>query len=126
MKFTFRLAPPPSTNALFFNLHRKGRRKTKKYKGWIRDADCRYFLQKLHHVKIEGPYTVDIKMPPGRKDVDNCGKAIIDWMVSRNLTDDDKNLRKYTIGLADVGECIITVESLDECGSAGADSRGTV
>lgn len=95
---TFALPRPPSANGLYRNLARRGRVKTKRYLQWIAEADKHYTLQQLGRCPpIKGPYEISIKVPPGRGDIDNKNKAILDWCVSRGLTPDDRHAAKVTI-----------------------------
>lgn len=99
---TLRLPVPPSTNALYANRkggRGKGRYKTQRYKQWFIDADWCYRRQwrdwKFH--RISGPFTAEIKIPKTRGDADNRVKPILDFLVRRAITDDDKHCRKVSV-----------------------------
>ena len=91
---------PPSVNAMYYNRRRggggRGRIKSAKYRDWLRDADAYLMVQKRRLVPITGPYEVRIIVPRGRPDLDNLNKAVIDFLVSRELTPDDKHCCKIT------------------------------
>jgi Holliday junction resolvase RusA-like endonuclease len=100
LKFSLPLAP--SANNAFAN--RKGgtgfgRMKSARYRAWIKQADTYYMLQRLQtEPTITGPYTCRMVFPPKmRGDLENRSKLILDWMVSRGLTPDDKHLRGLTL-----------------------------
>jgi hypothetical protein len=95
---TLSLPVAPSANNAFAN--RKGgsgfgRIKSGRYRAWIKQADAYYMLQRLHDKKpVTGPYTCKMVFPlKMRGDLDGRAKLILDWMVSRRLTPDDKHLR---------------------------------
>lgn len=92
---TLRLPIAPSlNNALYNRKGGKGRGKSAKYQSWIRNADAHYMEQKLHTVTpIRGPYTCGMIFPRIMKgDLDGRAKLVLDWMVSRELTPDDRFL----------------------------------
>ncbi len=112
---TFRLPAPPSVNALYINRKHGtgyGRIKSPAYRAWITQADKQYLVQGLGRHRMSGRYRVEIAVPEGRKDIDGYAKAILDWMVSRQITDDDKFLAKLTIEIDPEleKECQVTVE----------------
>jgi Holliday junction resolvase RusA-like endonuclease len=95
---TLSLPLPPSSNNAFAN--RKGgtgfgRVKSGRYRAWIKQADVYYALQRLGSKQpITGPYTCKMVFPPRmRGDLENRSKLIMDWLVSRGLTPDDKHLQ---------------------------------
>jgi len=94
---TLTLPVAPSANNAFLN--RKagrgfGRIKSARYRGWIKQADAFYMLQGMaRFAPISGYYSVKMVFPPLRGDLDGKAKLILDWMVSRKLTPDDKFLR---------------------------------
>lgn len=102
---------PPSVNAMFRNVRGRGRVKSKIYKDWLKQADL-YLLTQKPIPKILGPYKISISMPPARGDLDNRQKALIDYLVSRGITDDDRYCRKATIErLPEIKMAIIEVEA---------------
>jgi hypothetical protein len=100
---TLSLPLAPSANNAFAN--RKGgkgfgRIKSGRYKAWIKQADNYYVLQRLGRwgKPITGPYTCKMLFPHKMLgDLDGRAKLILDWMVSRGLTPDDKHLRGLTL-----------------------------
>lgn len=93
---------PPSSNSLFANVPRRGRVRTTAYKNWIDDADDYFLMQRRNVVPIGGPYAVSIRVPfKMRGDIDNRAKPLLDWLVSRELTADDKHLHRLTIERGD-------------------------
>jgi len=61
-------------------------------------ADAYYVLQKLGAAgKIEVPFQCRMTFPPLAGDIDGRAKLILDWLVSRNLTIDDRHCKKLTL-----------------------------
>jgi hypothetical protein len=99
---TLSLPVAPSVNAAWLNRKRgsgRGRIKSAKYHSWMRQADAYYQLQGLGRVApIRGFYSVRIVMPENmRGDEDNRVKPVLDWLVSRRLTPDDRYLRGHSV-----------------------------
>lgn len=94
---TLSLPIAPSANNAFFNRKgNKGRGKSAKYRAWIKQADAHYMLQKKNVTPIRGLYICGMIFPwTLHGDLDGRGKLILDWMVSRELTSDDR----FLIGL---------------------------
>lgn len=96
---TLTLPIPPSVNAAFINRkggRGRGRIKSAKYRAWIKNADAHYMMQKKDVTPIRGPYICGMIFPRKMKgDLDNRVKLILDWLVSRELTSDDKYLMSY-------------------------------
>lgn len=85
-----RLPIPPSVNALYANVRHVGRVKTRAYRDWLLQADGYYLMQKRGLTPLEGKYSFIMRVPANmRGDVDGRLKAILDFLVSRNLTSDD-------------------------------------
>lgn len=95
------LPVPPSTNALFANRKSgigKGRIKTKAYRAWIVQADRYYLAQKRDIVPMRGACDLTIYIPSrSRADSSNLVKAAEDYLVSRELTGDDRHNRTVTV-----------------------------
>lgn len=88
----FRLPVAPGLNNATRNVRGVGRVKTARYKRWLKDADTHYMLQGLNRVpKITVPYICRMVFPKIRGDIDGRGKLLLDFMVSRELTIDDKH-----------------------------------
>ena len=116
----FRLPVAPPLNNAYANVRGRGRTKTARHRAWVRDADAYYVTQGLGHAeKITVPYVCRMIFPRSlRGDLDGRAKHILDWMVSRNLTIDDR----YCWGLyldKEVGDLggIVRIEVLPHAGS---------
>ena len=114
---TIKLPVAPSVNAAFFN--RKGgkgygRIKSAKYRAWLKDADAHYMLQKKDVVPIRGPYICGMIFPRKLKgDLDNRVKLILDWLVSRELTSDDRYLMSYHPVRGDTPDGYVIVQAAE-------------
>jgi len=111
---TLDLPIPPSVNSMYANRkggRGKGRYKTKEYKDWLRRADHYVIAQSWRIDYIPGPCDLHIKVPAKmRGDVDNRIKAVADYLVSRQITADDKFYRKVSIERCEsVSCCVATV-----------------
>jgi Holliday junction resolvase RusA-like endonuclease len=88
---------PPSVNALYGN-RKGGRYKTALYRTWLRLADALLLTQKRSLVKFTGELEVHIRLPKRmRGDVSNRIKAVEDFLVSREVTGDDRHNWRVTI-----------------------------
>lgn len=107
---TINLPLPPSLNNMFINIGR-GRAKSKDYRAWLKAADAAFLEQKRKIHRVTGPCEIHIKVPTKtRGDISNRIKAAEDYLVSREITGDDKHNRKVTIERDDaVAWCVITV-----------------
>jgi Holliday junction resolvase RusA-like endonuclease len=106
------LPTPPSSNSNHPNSPRGGRYKSPAYKEWLKDADEAYIQQKRGVKPIIGERELEIRIPANTKgDVSNRIKAIEDYLVSREITGDDRFNRKVSIerdvSLFDL--CVVTV-----------------
>lgn len=93
-----RLPLCPSVNSLYFNRSRgagRGRIRTARYRKWLREADSYLLAQK--HWKVPGEVSIEIRTSKLRGDANNYIKAICDYLVSRELTDDDRLHTKVSI-----------------------------
>ena len=117
IKTILRLPVPPSVNALYFNRKGgkgRGRIKTPAYRSWLAEADGWYLTQKRNIQKVGGPCSVEVHIPRTRGDANNYLKATCDYLVSRNITDDDKFHVKVSIEVvAELDCCEIFIEPLD-------------
>ena len=113
------LPVPPSSNNMFFNWQ-GGRAKSADYKRWLKEADACFLEQKRSIHRVTGPCEIHIKLPINtRGDVSNRIKAAEDYLVSREITGDDKHNRKVTIEkAASVKWCVVTITPLDLARSA--------
>ena len=97
-----------------------GRIKTRAHKEWIIQADRWMVYQKLtpriHAITV--PYQCTMVFPSNlRSDLDGRSKVILDWLVSRQLTIDDKHLRKLIlehddtlVGSSEAGTALVQIE----------------
>jgi Holliday junction resolvase RusA-like endonuclease len=113
--FTITLPVPPSTNALYFNRKTGGRAKTNKYKAWIQQAEGVLLEHVWKGVRF-GKEPVRIRVIPpfnGRRDLDNCLKAIGDVLVSSQMLSSDRmsTIQEITVeaGARDQKGCIVTI-----------------
>lgn len=109
MVTTFLLTCPPSLNGLFKNVPGKGRRKTKKYREWIKEAGWELVTQRPP--PITGPYELSLVIPKRRGDLDNYCKAVSDLLVRHKLVDDDKRARKITLSIDDNADAAVVTIS---------------
>jgi hypothetical protein len=98
----------PSSNNAFVNRRWGrgfGRIKSSAYRKWLKQADAYYTLQQLHRVpRITRPYHCKMVFPKLRGDLDGRAKLLLDWMVSRGLTIDDRHCRKLDLEVDDAAE----------------------
>lgn len=81
------LSPPPSANALFYNVSGAGRRKTRQYQSWIKNALKELMVQRAR--PFEGCAKVTITLPKSRGDADNKIKPTLDLLVRAEILRDD-------------------------------------
>lgn len=120
MTLWLRLPIPPSLNAMFANSRNgsgRGRFKTGVYKDWLMEADIWITPPRARPEPLPaGPYGIEIKLPKKmRGDIDNRAKAVIDFLVSRGITPDDKFLHCLTLRRCpelDDGDCWVGIEEL--------------
>lgn len=94
---TIYLPFPPSTNTLFGNSG-KGRRITKKYASWIKEAGQELNAQRVKPIQGRVYVKISLVAPDKRRrDADNTLKAILDLLVKHRIIEDDDN--KILLGL---------------------------
>ena len=106
--FLLRLPIPPSVNEMYYNRKGgkgRGRIKTAKYRKWIAEADKWYLEQKKNIQRVTGPYELSIKLPKIRGDLSNRIKIAEDYLVSREITSDDRYNRKISIEIDETLQC---------------------
>ena len=111
-KIVLHLPTPPSVNALYRNVHGRGRAKTREYENWIKRADDLYLTQKRTIKPLTGPCEIAIRIPASTfGDVSNRIKAAEDFLVSRGVTGDDKHNRKVSIerDASLTGVCVVVI-----------------
>jgi crossover junction endodeoxyribonuclease RusA len=108
---------PPSTNKLYANLEKGGRTKTAKYKAWLKQADQYLLAQKRGLIKVSGALEIKVMLPSSmRGDCSNRIKAAEDYLVSREITPDDRHNVKVSAerdATVEPGTCRIMVEAVE-------------
>lgn len=95
--FSVSLPIPTSVNRMFVNHGKKGRRRSKEYNAWRKEAGWRILVAKERH-KIAVPsmhdfgLIIEIDRPSRKRDLDNCMKALIDSLVTGGVVHDDNQL----------------------------------
>jgi len=121
---TLTLPVAPSVNSAWINRRGsrgRGRIKSAKYQAWLKQADASYLLQKKEVLAVRGPYRCGMIFPRKlRGDLDNRTKLILDWMVSRGLTSDDKFLQGLHCVRDDVPDGYVIVQVKEEGPHAGS------
>jgi len=122
MTIVLELPLPPSVNGLYANRKGgkgKGRYPTKAYKSWLAQADLYFLTQKrdLPREPLLGQLRLEIIIPATtRGDASNRIKAVEDFLVSRNITGDDRNNWEVTIKRdKSIGCCRVTATVLSSC-----------
>lgn len=106
---------PVSTNSLYFNVPKRGRVKTARYKQWIAEADTMLMKQILKRFTVR--VDLDIRCGGGRKnqDISNLIKCVEDALVRNGILVDDKKefVRSVKVSWDDetVG-CSVTIEGV--------------
>ena len=111
------LPTPPSVNAAYRNVPGRGRAKTATYIEWMDEADAAFLQQQRSIRRVEGTYELAIRIPANtRGDISNRIKVCEDYLVSREITSDDKHNRKVSIerdeSLTD-GFCVVTITPVE-------------
>jgi len=108
--FTVTLPIPPSVNALYRNVPRRGRVKTGVYKAWI--VRAKTALEDQKPPKLQPPYSVSILCDiDHRSDISNRIKAVEDLLVDFGVITDDRwieNVKASRVAMLDAG-CRVTV-----------------
>lgn len=110
MTIMLTLPKPPSVNACFANVPKKGRVKTPAYTAWIAHAGL--VLSRQRPRIVPGEYALDIFTGPVRGDPDNLIKPVSDILVAHGVMEDDKHARRAAIEVVEtipVGQiqCIV-------------------
>lgn len=113
-----RLPLPPSVNALYANANTRGRAQkgkgrypTPAYKRWLAEADAAMMQQKPRPVVGEYDLWLYLEWPDNRaRDLGNYEKAVSDFLVSRELVEDDSKCQAMHIYRGLRGrECVVRV-----------------
>lgn len=123
---TLVLPVPPSANDLFDGGRKTRRRfKSDRYKAWENEADGCLYQQK--HGVVVGKYIVEISLPEMmRGDIDNRAKGVVDFLVSRGITPDDKHLWRVSVERdpnMDAGWCHVRARSVENRDDGPADEH---
>lgn len=110
---------PPSVNTLFRNLPKGGRVKTTRYKEWINKAAGIFDTQP--HKRIHGDnleLNIMLYRPDKRKrDLDNYLKALLDFLVTTKVIDDDSCINwisiRWSEGKTEGGASVVQIRSYE-------------
>lgn len=114
-KIRLELPYPPSLNNLFINVARKGRVPSPGYRKWRDRATERLWTQRQKN--ITGPVQITVYLGEhNKRDLDNCAKALIDFLVHHKLIDGDscKTVRRIVLEWAEVCGAIVEVTPYPE------------
>lgn len=78
---------PPSVNNLHVNVRGKGRSRTSAYRMWAKSSGWELLEQRPG--QLEGPVAIVVEVGPGRSDLDNMAKGILDLLVAHRIIVDD-------------------------------------
>jgi Holliday junction resolvase RusA-like endonuclease len=111
VKFALPVAPP-SNNAW---ANRKGRGygrvRSSKYRRWLAQADRWYMVQQLGHLpKISPPFRCHMEFPRLRGDLDGRIKLILDYLVSRRITPDDRHCCELRVKYGGQTDMMVWIE----------------
>jgi len=94
-QIAFVLPVAPTTNSAWYNRRSGrgfGRIRSERYHRWLRQADKWYQIQKLGRLpKLPPPFPCVMEFPPLKGDTDNRATLLLDYMVSRDITPDDRH-----------------------------------
>jgi len=94
-QIAFVLPVAPTTNSAWYNRRGGrgfGRIRSERYHRWLRQADKWYQIQKLGQLpKLPPPFRCHMEFPHIKGDIDNRAKLLLDYMVSREITPDDRH-----------------------------------
>lgn len=103
----FDLPIPPSTNHIWRAARGKVY-KSSKYTAWLNESDHAIAVQECKIHQARRPVKVLILITPGKgwrsnRDLDNCAKPILDYLVARGWLEDDscQFVREVTVRLND-------------------------
>src|SRR5258708_17709085 len=96
------LPRPPSVNRIW-RAQKAGKKRVSispEYDAWKRQADKMIMATgAFRGIKcIKGKFEVEIVIQRCRGDVDNRCKAVLDFLQSRGVVEDDKNCERVTVG----------------------------
>ena len=117
-KTIIRLPTPISVNALYYNRKGgkgRGRIKTPAYRAWLAEADGWYLTQKRNIKPLRGRLEIQIRLPSIRGDATNRIKSAEDFLVSREITGDDRHNHKVSVEIVpELDCCEIIILALDK------------
>jgi Holliday junction resolvase RusA-like endonuclease len=104
------LPVPPSVNALYRNVPRRGRVKTRAYRQWLNSAGWEIQLQRQGC--IGAGFEVEITLPlKTRGDIDNRVKPTLDALTKFGVIRDDRDCRSITVRKGDLSEMLVTLRA---------------
>lgn len=64
--------------------------------------------------KVSGPVDLEIKVKRNnaRSDASNRAKALEDLLVTMDIIDDDRNVRKVSVEWAEIQGCVVTITAV--------------
>lgn len=114
-----RLPIPPSVNNLFVNgKNGQGRYPSSRYTAWKREAQ-EAILDQVIRGGLVLPMTITFQVgltitisEKCRSDLDNCAKAIIDFLVAQGIIQDDSKriVRKICLAWGSVSSCEVRID----------------
>lgn len=108
MTIVIALPEPPSVNQLYTTNHRR----SKKYRSWLKEAGWSMLIKRANKPRIAGFYTILLVIyERSRRDADNTMKAVLDLMVSHQVTDDDRYCKRATAEKTgqQIGQCAVHI-----------------
>ena len=121
MKYEVEIPIPPSTNSLYTNVAGKGRKKTSKYKYWLKDT---LWTLKAEVPVLIPPVKLGVTIYGGKgfrmdSDISNRMKAVEDALVSTGRLEDDnvkfvtECRQRYVEGEGEA-KCILSIIDMRE------------
>lgn len=111
--FEFVLPIAPSTNQAWTNRKGgfgRGRVRSARYHKWLREADRWYLLQKLGQLpKLSPPFRCHLELPKIKGDIDNRIKLLLDYLVSREITPDDRHCTELVVKQAGQADNMVLI-----------------
>jgi len=117
-----RLPLPPSVNALYANVPKRGRVRSARYRTWLNAAG--WALAEQRPRKVSGDYVLWLwcERPDGRRrDIGNLEKPISDLLVAHGVVGDDSECVAIHLYWQGTGrECTVKVEAAEPARMAKA------
>jgi Holliday junction resolvase RusA-like endonuclease len=110
----FALPVAPTSNNAWSNRkggHGYGRVRSSKYRRWLAQADRWYMVQHLGRLpKISPPFRCHLEFPRLRGDLDGRIKLILDYLVSRKITPDDRHCCELRVTYGSQTDMMVWIE----------------